>query len=220
MKHQLLGGSSGASDGVAAESDCEGAPLLQQQHEQQQQEQQQQPGTGAGGMQGTTEAASRIVLDVAPAQQQPPAPRMRPRGGRGVAAPEQSGGYPRTCRICFGELASGIGRKQSWCLALQCEWEVWPPPRLALPRAHAFTLISLIARASLAETEDAPSDSDPSNPLISPCLCSGSSRYVHRACLAQWRASTHRRDAAYQCEVCHFRFGAYTCVLAASRRAQ
>ncbi|GBF99934.1 hypothetical protein Rsub_12627, partial [Raphidocelis subcapitata] len=51
-----------------------------------------------------------------------------------------------------------------------------------------------------------PTDGDPANPLISPCLCSGSSRYVHRSCLAQWRESNHRRDAAWQCEVCHFRY--------------
>lgn len=56
------------------------------------------------------------------------------------------------------------------------------------------------------ETEESPEDADPANPLISPCLCSGSSRFVHRACLAQWRASNHRQDAHWQCEVCHFRY--------------
>jgi hypothetical protein len=51
------------------------------------------------------------------------------------------------------------------------------------------------------ETEDSIEDADPDNPLISPCQCSGSSRYVHRKCLDQWRHSSHRQDAYYQCEV-------------------
>jgi uncharacterized membrane protein YgcG len=46
---------------------------------------------------------------------------------------------------------------------------------------------------------------DPHNPLISPCLCSGSSRYVHRQCLQQWRQTNHRADAFYECEVCKYR---------------
>lgn len=50
-------------------------------------------------------------------------------------------------------------------------------------------------------------DGDPSNPLISPCLCSGSSRFVHRQCLAQWRETGHRQDACWQCEVCKVRAG-------------
>ena len=47
------------------------------------------------------------------------------------------------------------------------------------------------------ETEAA-EDADDGNPLISPCQCSGSSRYVHRKCLEQWRHSSHRHDAFYQ----------------------
>lgn len=46
----------------------------------------------------------------------------------------------------------------------------------------------------------------PENPLISPCLCRGGSRYVHRACLQQWRTTNHRDDAFYQCEVCKFKY--------------
>jgi hypothetical protein len=49
-------------------------------------------------------------------------------------------------------------------------------------------------------------EEDPANPLISPCLCSGSSRYIHRECLQQWRTTAHRQDAYYQCEVCKFRY--------------
>lgn len=55
------------------------------------------------------------------------------------------------------------------------------------------------------ETETADSQ-DPSNPLICPCMCSGSSKYVHRQCLSQWRTTNHRADAFYQCEVCKYRW--------------
>lgn len=47
---------------------------------------------------------------------------------------------------------------------------------------------------------------DRSNPLICPCMCSGSSKYVHRQCLQQWRKTNHRADASYQCEVCKYRY--------------
>lgn len=53
------------------------------------------------------------------------------------------------------------------------------------------------------ETRDS---QDPDNPLISPCLCSGGSKYVHRHCLQQWRQTAHRADAYYQCEVCKYRY--------------
>ena len=51
-----------------------------------------------------------------------------------------------------------------------------------------------------------PGNEDPDNPLISPCLCSGHSRYVHRNCLQQWRTTTNRQDASYQCEICKFQY--------------
>lgn len=47
---------------------------------------------------------------------------------------------------------------------------------------------------------------DPNNPLISPCHCSGGSKFVHRHCLQQWRQTAHRADAYYQCEVCKYRW--------------
>lgn len=47
---------------------------------------------------------------------------------------------------------------------------------------------------------------EPSDPLISPCLCTGSSMYVHRSCLDRWRTTKHRSDAFYQCEVCKFQY--------------
>jgi hypothetical protein len=55
------------------------------------------------------------------------------------------------------------------------------------------------------------------NPLISPCLCTGGSRYVHRRCLQQWRAAARERSgsarsssrvgqAHYRCEVCGYEY--------------
>lgn len=54
------------------------------------------------------------------------------------------------------------------------------------------------------ETDTSPSQ-DPANPLICPCMCSGSSKYVHRQCLEQWRNTNHRADAYWQCEVCKYK---------------
>ena len=39
-------------------------------------------------------------------------------------------------------------------------------------------------------------------PLISPCVCSGSLKYVHQACLQQWIKSANTKS----CELCKFDF--------------
>lgn len=56
------------------------------------------------------------------------------------------------------------------------------------------------------EPETASSMDAAGNPLICPCRCNGSSKYVHRACLRQWREAHHRADAYFQCEVCKYRY--------------
>eukprot|EP00040_Diaphanoeca_grandis_P034109 m.210162 g.210162 ORF g.210162 m.210162 type:complete len:328 (+) comp33065_c0_seq5:101-1084(+) len=42
--------------------------------------------------------------------------------------------------------------------------------------------------------------------LIAPCLCSGSSKYIHRKCLDRWRTTTIQPNAFTQCTTCHFEF--------------
>ena len=42
--------------------------------------------------------------------------------------------------------------------------------------------------------------------LISPCLCSGSMRFVHLECLTHWRAVSHNPLSYVQCESCHYRY--------------
>lgn len=45
-------------------------------------------------------------------------------------------------------------------------------------------------------------DGDEDSPLISPCLCTGSLRFVHQACLQQWIKSSDTRC----CELCKYHF--------------
>ena len=44
--------------------------------------------------------------------------------------------------------------------------------------------------------------------LLSPCLCSGSSKFVHQSCLGQWRQASPNLGSKIQCEVCraYYRF--------------
>ncbi|UJR24556.1 hypothetical protein I4U23_005931 [Adineta vaga] len=49
-------------------------------------------------------------------------------------------------------------------------------------------------------------DSDNQNDLISPCLCTGGSAYVHRKCLDNWRALNKYGRAFKSCEVCQFEY--------------
>jgi hypothetical protein len=43
-----------------------------------------------------------------------------------------------------------------------------------------------------------------SNPLISPCLCKGSMKYIHRECLNSWRKSNNK--AYYMCDICKYEY--------------
>lgn len=45
-------------------------------------------------------------------------------------------------------------------------------------------------------------ESDSISPLLSPCLCSGSLRYVHEFCLIQWLTASETNS----CELCKFPF--------------
>uniref|UniRef100_A0A915JZR6 RING-CH-type domain-containing protein n=1 Tax=Romanomermis culicivorax TaxID=13658 RepID=A0A915JZR6_ROMCU len=45
-------------------------------------------------------------------------------------------------------------------------------------------------------------ESAPDAPLIAPCYCSGTLKYVHQKCLQQWIKSSQTRS----CEVCRFSF--------------
>jgi hypothetical protein len=47
-------------------------------------------------------------------------------------------------------------------------------------------------------------DTDNEQDFISPCLCRGSIKFVHRACLDNWRAT--KPDAFDRCNQCHFKY--------------
>ena len=42
--------------------------------------------------------------------------------------------------------------------------------------------------------------------LISPCLCKGSSRYIHLKCLERWRELSPRKESFYRCDTCHYHY--------------
>ena len=42
--------------------------------------------------------------------------------------------------------------------------------------------------------------------LIAPCLCSGSSAYVHVSCLNEWRASSANPRSFYRCDQCQYEY--------------
>lgn len=49
-------------------------------------------------------------------------------------------------------------------------------------------------------------DNSPTDPLIAPCLCKGSAKYVHRSCLDQWRSLHHHDKAFTHCGTCGYQF--------------
>ncbi|KAF3933375.1 hypothetical protein ABW19_dt0205407 [Dactylella cylindrospora] len=55
-----------------------------------------------------------------------------------------------------------------------------------------------------SSTDDTP---DPElGRLISPCLCKGSSKYVHEECLRAWRLHSANSQSFYKCPTCHFEY--------------
>jgi hypothetical protein len=55
-------------------------------------------------------------------------------------------------------------------------------------------------------------DDDNSNELISPCLCRGSSLYVHRKCLDDWRSQNANGRGFKYCTVCLFEYAIETVI--------
>jgi len=47
-------------------------------------------------------------------------------------------------------------------------------------------------------------EDDTTNNLIYPCKCSGTSKYVHKYCLNQWRTLSENREAYYKCFECNY----------------
>lgn len=48
-------------------------------------------------------------------------------------------------------------------------------------------------------------DEEPLHELISPCLCRGGSRYIHRECLQNWRQA-NVGESYFRCNTCLFRY--------------
>ena len=43
---------------------------------------------------------------------------------------------------------------------------------------------------------------DDAGPLVQPCACRGSAKWIHVHCLEQWRRTSPTEDAAYRCGQC------------------
>ena len=39
-------------------------------------------------------------------------------------------------------------------------------------------------------------------PLVQPCACRGSAKFIHKHCLERWRRTGPKEDAAYRCGQC------------------
>jgi tetratricopeptide (TPR) repeat protein len=44
-------------------------------------------------------------------------------------------------------------------------------------------------------------------PLVQPCACRGSQKWIHKHCLEKWRRTSPRKDAAYRCGQCMNTYG-------------
>ena len=42
--------------------------------------------------------------------------------------------------------------------------------------------------------------------MIYPCKCKGTTKYVHKHCLNEWRTTSENRDNFKRCEMCHYEY--------------
>ena len=47
-------------------------------------------------------------------------------------------------------------------------------------------------------------ESSSENPMIHPCKCNGSMKFIHRNCLQTWRETNNR--AFYECDICKYKY--------------
>ena len=122
----------------------------------------------------------------------------------------------------FVVLARAVGTKQ-------VDGGGSPPTAWAAPAAAAVAAAAAAAPASAAAATTAattwvepqrmepPVDAtcricfgaafeDGAGKLFAPCLCAGSSKYVHVNCLNEWRANSANPRSFYRCDQCHYEY--------------
>lgn len=75
------------------------------------------------------------------------------------------------------------------------------PPKLS-ERCETSLSISSSGLDSCRICQCDVSDIDESSPLIAPCLCMGSMKFVHQACLQKWIKSSDKSS----CELCKYEY--------------
>ena len=50
------------------------------------------------------------------------------------------------------------------------------------------------------------SDSTRENPLMNPCLCNGTSKYVHKKCIQHWREVNNNTIYFWKCRECGYNY--------------
>jgi len=75
-----------------------------------------------------------------------------------------------------------------------------PPPLTSLSHSSSTTSMPICRICQLPSVE-------PSNPLISPCRCLGSIRFVHNPCLMKWlEVSSKKNSEPPGCELCQYQY--------------
>ena len=49
-------------------------------------------------------------------------------------------------------------------------------------------------------------DDDNQHNLISPCLCKGTSKWIHHTCLMKWINTTTNSEAKTKCTICKYQY--------------
>ena len=125
------------------------------------------------------------------------------RGDTGVRRGGAKGRYARSFELLSHSHSSQGGRTSCTAIALALLIEM---PDEEAPAAPLYPSVpdEFACRICLE------SDQTPDDPLIAPCRCAGTTKWVHRGCLDEWRAQnqiplafTHCPNCKFQCKQRH-----------------
>ena len=115
-----------------------------------------------------------------------------------------------------GRFLADLGGQHVW---LTCPRNLGPgeqmlvdastPPPIGVPESTEACSCTAEREERTEEVEDAEEKTcrlcwgdDDDDPLVQPCACRGSAKWIHVHCLEEWRRTSPKQDAAYRCGQC------------------
>ncbi|KAJ9451043.1 hypothetical protein DIPPA_19047 [Diplonema papillatum] len=81
-----------------------------------------------------------------------------------------------------------------------------PPPPPVVPPANAEPALDSRGETPVCRLCFDDEETPETGPLFSPCLCTGSMRFIHVDCLNKWRCRSQNQSSYYRCDQCRYQY--------------